>query len=63
MTKVDYIVTNTIIVNKKIVDVVKDDIYRTNGKYCFIYPAFSTIEIIVQAGAIGESLAYAEQSN
>lgn len=61
MTKKDYIVSNTINVNPYVSGIVRHDIFRTNGKYCFVYPSVSAVSIMIQTAIVGEAIAYAEQ--
>ncbi|MFT7880443.1 MAG: hypothetical protein ABXS91_08625 [Sulfurimonas sp.] len=63
MTKKDYIVSNTISIREAVVDVVRHDIFRTNGKYCFIYPAIEHSTEIMQTAVVAEAITYADQAN
>lgn len=63
MTKKDYIVSNTINVYDKVSEIVRHDVFRTNGRYCFVYPATAHTGFKTQTAIVGEALAYAEQSN
>lgn len=63
MTKKDYIISNTIIVVTAIANVIKNDIFKHNGKYCFVYPRLMSISVSFQTAAVGESVVEIEQSN